>query len=286
MTKQNDHEPAARPEETGNAAPERPEPAPPQAVAEPAKDAGPSADLARHDMGKNAGDEFAVDDPPVEAVRQEPPPPDRSADHDGTSRGPTDRQKDSEKPRAISTSSSTEKKMKIKFNFASLMTKPKILVGVCSPFVLLVAVAGISLYSINTIVVTNGWVDHTRKVLAEAAGIVGSAVDMEIGMRGYLLAGQEKFLDPYKGGEEATYKSIAALQETVNDNPKQVERLKEAEKVLREWRENVTESNIQLRRDIGDAKTMNDMAALVGEARGKVYFDKFRGQIKTFIGRE
>ena len=27
---------------------------------------------------------------------------------------------------------------------------------------------------------------------------------------------------------------------------------------------------------------MNDMARLVGEARGKVYFDKFRGQIETF----
>ena len=148
------------------------------------------------------------------------------------------------------------------------------------------AVAAIAIFNINTIVTTNGWVDHTRKVLAEAAGIVGSAVDMETGMRGYLLAGEENFLDPYRGGEKATYESISELQVTVNDNPKQVERLKEAEKILREWQDKVTESNIQLRSDIGDAKTMNDMAALVGEARGKVYFDRFRGQIGTFIGRE
>ena len=100
---------------------------------------------------------------------------------------------------------------------------------------------GISVYSINRIVDTNEMVEHTHEVLGDAAAIVGSAVDMETGMRGYLLAGQESFLDPYHGGEEATYSGIAALQETVNDNPAQVpERLAEVEKVLREWQEKVT----------------------------------------------
>ena len=164
--------------------------------------------------------------------------------------------------------------------------KAKILAGICSPLILLVVLGVISMNSIGSIVETNKWVDHTRKVLADAAGIVGSAVDMETGMRGYLLAGEEGFLDPYKGGETATYKGIADLQQTVNDNPKQVERLEQVKKILQEWQAKVTEPTIQLRRDIGDAETMNDMAKLVGEARGKVFFDKFRGQIGTFIERE
>jgi methyl-accepting chemotaxis protein len=170
--------------------------------------------------------------------------------------------------------------------FANLKTKPKILIGICSPLVLLMMLGGISVYSISSIVSTNERVNHTHEVLGDAAAIVSSAVDMETGMRGFLLAGEEGFLDPYHAGETATYSGIAALQETVNDNPAQVERLGEAEKVLREWQANVTESTIDLRREIGDAKTMNDMADLVGEARGKVFFDKFREQIATFIGRE
>lgn len=48
----------------------------------------------------------------------------------------------------------------------------------------------------------------------------------------------------------------------------------------------MTEPQIALRRQIGDAKTMDDMADLIGEARGKKYFDKFRDQVGTFIGRE
>ncbi|MCH7936817.1 MAG: CHASE3 domain-containing protein [Proteobacteria bacterium] len=171
-------------------------------------------------------------------------------------------------------------------NFSNLKTKPKILIGICSPMILLLVLGGVAVYNINTIVKTSGWVDHTRVVLAEASGIIGSAVDMETGMRGYLLAGEEGFLDPYKGGEKQTYERIGSLKETVNDNPKQVKRLEEVEKILREWQSEVTEPTIGLRREIGDAKTMNDMADLVGEARGKKFFDKFRGQIATFIGRE
>ena len=167
-----------------------------------------------------------------------------------------------------------------------LKTKPKILLGICSPLVLLAILGGVSGYNITTIVDTDNWVNHTHEVLEDANAIVGSAVDMETGMRGYLLAGRETFLAPYKDGEEATYKDLAALQETVNDNPKQVERLAEVERVLREWQEKVSEPAIAVRREIGDAKTMNDMAALVGEARGKVYFDRFRDQIATFICRE
>ena len=44
---------------------------------------------------------------------------------------------------------------------------------------------------------TRGWVDHTRAVLSKAAGIVASAVDMETGMRGFLLAKEDAFLEPY-----------------------------------------------------------------------------------------
>jgi methyl-accepting chemotaxis protein len=170
--------------------------------------------------------------------------------------------------------------------FSNLKTKPKILLGSAAPLALLVLLAGIGIWAIGSINQTGKWVTHTYEVLIKADGIVSSAVDMETGMRGYLLAGKEDFLDPYKNGQEQVYERIAALQETVNDNPKQVARLGEVEKTLREWQQNVTEPAIQLRREIGDSKTMNDMAKLVGEARGKAYFDKFREQIATFIERE
>ncbi|MCG8551846.1 MAG: CHASE3 domain-containing protein [Desulfobacterales bacterium] len=168
----------------------------------------------------------------------------------------------------------------------NLSLRMKVIIGGFTPLVFLVIVTAVTLINVNAMVNSNKWVEHTYNVLSQAKSIVGYAVDMETGMRGYLLAGKEEFLDPYKGGEAKTYKSIRSLQETVNDNPKQVKRLGEVEKILKTWQKDVTGPTIALRHEIGDAKTMNDMAKLVGEARGKKYFDKFRGQIKTFIDRE
>ena len=152
--------------------------------------------------------------------------------------------------------------------------------------VLTIGLMVVCLWSVNSLIQSNHWVDHTHKVIAEAKAIEAAAVDMETGMRGYLLAGQEDFLSPYTGGGERFDTKVAGLKETVSDNPAQVALLDEIEATIGEWKEKVTEPTIALRRDIGDAMSMNDMAQLVGEAKGKVYFDKFRGQIATFTGRE
>jgi methyl-accepting chemotaxis protein len=130
------------------------------------------------------------------------------------------------------------------------------------------------------------WVNHTQTVIKEAMKIEAAAVDMETGMRGYLLAGKDSFLDPYKNGGKAFNDKIISLKDTVSDNPAQVSLLNEIQTNINSWKNSVTEPAIELRRLIGDAKTMNDMADLVGEARGKVYFDKFRGQVGTFVERE
>ncbi|MCU7833995.1 MAG: CHASE3 domain-containing protein [gamma proteobacterium symbiont of Taylorina sp.] len=132
----------------------------------------------------------------------------------------------------------------------------------------------------------NAWVEHTYIVIATAQAIVASAVDMETGMRGFLLAGQDQFLEPYNNGKKHFYQLVKELSEKVSDNPAQVTLLNESSKTISDWISLVVEQQISLRREIGDSKTMDDMADLVGQAKGKVYFDKFRNQIKTFKERE
>jgi methyl-accepting chemotaxis protein len=174
----------------------------------------------------------------------------------------------------------------MKFKFADLKTRTKILTGTIAPVTLILVIAGISVYGLSTTQKISSWVEHTQNVLVKADSVISAAVNMETGMRGYLLAGKEEFLDPYNEGQKAAHARIADLQKTVSDNPKQVERLGEAANILSAWQKDVTEPQIELRRKIGDANTMNDMAELVGKAEGKHYFDKFRSHIATFIGRE
>ena len=170
--------------------------------------------------------------------------------------------------------------------FSNLKTKTKVIAGVCMPLGLLIAVGAISLSNVSRIASTSELVDHMHVELTNVAATVASAVDMETGMRGYLLAGRESFLAPYRTGEQETYAGLDQLRHAVGDNSKQVQRLDEAEAVLRDWQSNVTEVQIGLRRAIGDAKTMNDVARLVGEEKGRVFFDKIRAQIAKFDKRE
>ena len=171
-------------------------------------------------------------------------------------------------------------------NFKKLSLKMKVMLGGLIPLIFLIVIGVVTFININGIVKTNAGVAHTNDVLKKATDIMGAAVDIETGMRGYLLAGKEDFLDSYKDGEKQIYALIKSLQKTVADNPEQVKKLDEAEKILKDWQKNVTTPAIDLRRKIGDAKTMNDMAKLVKEGRGNKYFDIFRGQIRTFIDAE
>ena len=170
--------------------------------------------------------------------------------------------------------------------FSNLKTKTKFMIGVGFPVLCLIGVGLVASNSLQKLTESNRWVNHTYEVLSVADSIVASAVNMETGMRGYLLAGKEEFLDPYKQGQANTYKNNADLQQTVSDNPPQVARLEEAANVLKDWQANITEPYIKMRGEVGNGQTMNDIANIVGEARGKQYFDKFRQIMADFRAEE
>ncbi len=170
--------------------------------------------------------------------------------------------------------------------FGDLKLRNKMFLGNAIALLLVIILGGITFKTTSNLLKTGDMVNHTHVVIEHAMDILASAVDMETGMRGYLLAGKDGFLAPYTNGYKTFKAEIDGLKKTVSDNPAQVTLLTEIEQNIGEWVKNVTEPTIQLRRDIGDSKNMDDIADLVGEAKGKVYFDKFRGQIATFIERE
>ena len=126
---------------------------------------------------------------------------------------------------------------------------------------------------------------HTYKVIHRGrTTLLAAAIDMETGMRGYLLAGKEQFLDPYKAGSETFFARTEPAEDGL-DNPAQVQLLQEAEANIREWQPTVVEPTIALRREIGDAKTMDDMADWSARRAARPTFDKFRGIMTAFEGR-
>ena len=170
--------------------------------------------------------------------------------------------------------------------FADLKLKSKIFIGLLIPLIFLIIQAAISINEIQNMLEDKDSVEHSNIVLRESEAIVAAAVDMETGMRGYLLAGQDEFLDPYRMGEAAAYGAFVALRVRISDNPSQVARLELAEQILRNWQRDVTEPIIARRQETGESATLQGLAEVMGELSGKEYFDRFRELMSTVIAAE
>lgn len=170
--------------------------------------------------------------------------------------------------------------------FSKTGLRTKIMLGSAAPLLIVVALSIVSLNSIRQLVDAVSWVDHTHNVIRKAQLLTAAAVDMETGMRGFMLAGEEQFLEPYNWGKSEFYRLADDLKQTVSDNPAQVSLMREIESTITEWQRNITEPYIAQRRAVFNAEGMLQVAETIAQAEGKQYFDKFRGQVATFIDRE
>jgi CheY-like chemotaxis protein/signal transduction histidine kinase len=79
------------------------------------------------------------------------------------------------------------------------------------------------------------WVEHTETVIGKANEISKLTVDMQTGLRGYLITGKDEFLTPYRLAKPKLAAEIISLKHVVSDNPPQVERLQRVQSMMADW---------------------------------------------------
>jgi len=95
---------------------------------------------------------------------------------------------------------------------------------------------GYAQYSINKqLNETSHWVTHTHNVIAKARLLIKLLVDMETGERGFLIVGQEEFLEPYNKGKLKFNRDLGQLKRIVSDNFSQVSLLDETQRLAEQW---------------------------------------------------
>jgi CheY-like chemotaxis protein/CHASE3 domain sensor protein len=139
--------------------------------------------------------------------------------------------------------------------------------------------AGVFVVLLAYLLSVMGWVEHSERVIGNANEITKQMVDMETGMRGYLLAGDESFLEPYLLSKPKARTGIAALRQLVEDNPSQLQRLDNIEAQQQQW-DLYAQEMIKLRGANGD------VTGPVKTGRGKSQFDEIRRQIDAFVTAE
>lgn len=123
------------------------------------------------------------------------------------------------------------------------------------------------------------WVDHTDQVLDQSGRLLKLLIDVETGMRGYLVTGDETLLQPYLEGMKRFDSEYRALYKLVDDSSPQKQRLEDFRAGYVGW-VGYTDKVIALRR-AGQAD-----GALYESLQGKRGMDALRERISELQGVE
>jgi CheY-like chemotaxis protein len=115
---------------------------------------------------------------------------------------------------------------------------------------------------------------HAQQVIRQLGALLSSATDAETGQRGYLLTGDESYVEPYTNASANAPAQLAALQQLVVDLPNQAARLDALRGLVTEKLALVGET-IEMRRAGRTAEALS----LVRSERGKQLMDRLRATV-------
>ncbi|MFL6699725.1 MAG: response regulator [Vitreoscilla sp.] len=123
------------------------------------------------------------------------------------------------------------------------------------------------------------WVDHTHQVIGKLNELTTLQADMESGVRGYVVTGDESFLAPYQVAKPQLGAQLEELIRITADNPMQTDRLKRVRSLQAAW-EAYAGKLIALRQQGGDAP------AAVKSGMGKQLSEGVRSELLAARGSE
>ena len=111
--------------------------------------------------------------------------------------------------------------------------KSKLIVGFCFVLMLLAINATVSHFNTQNLLDHNRSVTQSYQVLSELESIVSMVKDVEIGTRGFVITGDDIFLQPYYAGIKRTEGHLQPLNILVSDNTAQKARVAVLESHIR-----------------------------------------------------
>ncbi len=183
--------------------------------------------------------------------------------------------------------------------FKNMKFKTLLTTGNAVILLMLIVISVIMYNSVGSLIQTTFWVEHTHEVIGEANLLSKLMVDMETGQRGFMLTGNDNFLEPFNNGKKEFDKVMAKCKDLVSDNPAQVKRFEAVEAEKNTWLKNAGQYEIDLKRRVDrgelspvalknvlEGKKIDGTMHAVGHRAGKDIMDGLRIKIEEIIGIE
>jgi methyl-accepting chemotaxis protein len=165
----------------------------------------------------------------------------------------------------------------------------KIAVGFALPLVILVIVGGVSYWCTVRLIDTNHAVTQRRMVLEKIEALLGVLENAETGKRGFVITGEESYLEPYRNAVRDLDPTFDELRRLTADNLTQQEHLRDLKPLIDEKFAEL-KAIIDARRDKkdGDDKAFANAKKLVLDSKNREIMDRVRklaGQIREEAGQ-
>lgn len=126
--------------------------------------------------------------------------------------------------------------------------RAKMMLALIVPLAVLVPVAAVTLAATNSSRDTSDAVARSADILQGGQRLLLAAIDSETGVRGFLITGDDRFLEPWNTGRATFDAEATALRAAVAGDPLQLARLQRMVDVEQQWRTQVAEQHILARR--------------------------------------
>lgn len=142
------------------------------------------------------------------------------------------------------------------------------------PVVLLAILAALLLWQINFMINSIRDVDHADRVIADGHLLMRLSLDMESGLRGYLLTGDERLLQPFSSAQQSMPAIDHELGQLISGDPVQTAILRDVRGDTREWLD-YAKAMLQARRGGAPSSTYADTDL---NLEGKRLMDQIRDE--------
>ncbi|MCX2452889.1 response regulator [Pedobacter sp. PLR] len=156
--------------------------------------------------------------------------------------------------------------------------KGKLRIGLGLSLLILFISSLASYKSITSLITSAELVRHSNEVITGLEEIISTLKDAETGQRGYLLTGENVFLDPYDGAKQRAIVLLQNIGHLTRDNPLQQKQVAKLDEIIT-GRLDVLEKTISIKQRGGNVSVAELM-------NGKTYMDSARAVISNMEKEE
>src|ERR1700740_3125391 len=166
--------------------------------------------------------------------------------------------------------------------FANWPISRKLAVAFAAVIAVIFVSGAITYDRLRVIQEATNWRVRTANVLETLYTMTKATLDQEAGVRGYLVAGDKSFLEPYQRGFDAFAPALQKAKGLTSDDPAQQRRLNELNELANQWR-GISEREIAL---MAEPETREAARAMLDSQAGKTAIDRIHAKMNEIAAVE